>query len=413
MIKKKLISILMAAAMVFAMAPLSMGAVYAEPGVDEPSSEEALPDEVTGSGDEGVVDLTEAKAEKAPNTLSVEGKRVQVKYTSVKKKTQKLPVSKVIIFFDKGQGKKTYTKYSGTKKITVNKKTGKVTIKKGLKKGTYKVKVKVKAAGNSEHKPSAVKKVTITIKVTNNIVETVDTQQYSTAEIKEMANAGLSLDEAADEISTISDAINYLKASGYFVGRYSFNPYINYNNIEWTRGLSADFTYEKMAGTCAGTANLLNRLLKDDFDEEGYVEHRNSRGGHVFNYFKRDGVYYFCDFVNPAFTDDPYSYLKYKTTDPEDFGQYYLNRAKHNNDISSEFYIMNLYMYSRNGKDNLACGFDPNHIVYTPLDAFYSDQIPNTVENLKVLFIRDDFLINKRSGPPETPWPSEENVPED
>ena len=66
-------------------------------------------------------------------------------------------------FADKGQGTRTYTKASGNSKITVNKSTGKVTVKKGLKKGTYTVKVKVKAAGNEYYKAST-KTVTFTIK---------------------------------------------------------------------------------------------------------------------------------------------------------------------------------------------------------------------------------------------------------
>ena len=40
-----------------------------------------------------------------------------------------------------------------------------MTVKKGLKKGTYKVKVKVKALGNSIYKASSVKTVTFVVKV--------------------------------------------------------------------------------------------------------------------------------------------------------------------------------------------------------------------------------------------------------
>ena len=43
-------------------------------------------------------------------------------------------------------------------------KAGKVTVKKGLKKNTYKVKVNVKAAGNANYK-KATKAVTLKIKV--------------------------------------------------------------------------------------------------------------------------------------------------------------------------------------------------------------------------------------------------------
>ena len=63
-----------------------------------------------------------------------------------------------------GNGKITYKKTSGNKKIKVSK-AGKVTVKKGLKKGkTYKVKVKVTAAKTSTYK-KATKTVTLKIKI--------------------------------------------------------------------------------------------------------------------------------------------------------------------------------------------------------------------------------------------------------
>ena len=47
----------------------------------------------------------------------------------------------------------------------VNAKTGQATIKKKLKKGTYKVTVKVSATGDANHKASAAKSVTFKVKV--------------------------------------------------------------------------------------------------------------------------------------------------------------------------------------------------------------------------------------------------------
>ena len=100
---------------------------------------------------------------KAANTLKIKAKKVSVRYSKLKKAPQKLSVSKVIKFSNKGQGSKIYKKISGNKNITINKTTGKVTVKKGLAKGTYKVKVKVRAKGNSNYKASAWKKVTFTV----------------------------------------------------------------------------------------------------------------------------------------------------------------------------------------------------------------------------------------------------------
>jgi hypothetical protein len=101
---------------------------------------------------------------KADNPMTVSGKTATVRYSKVRKRAQTLKRSKVISLKN-AKGKVTYTKFKGNKKIVVNKTNGKVTVKKGLKKGTYKVRVKVKAKGNSKYKPSAVKKITFRVKV--------------------------------------------------------------------------------------------------------------------------------------------------------------------------------------------------------------------------------------------------------
>ena len=102
-----------------------------------------------------------------PNPLSVKGKTAKVKYKMLRKKKQTLAASKVINGVSTGRGKMTFKKLSGNKKISINSSTGKVTIKKkGLKKRkTYKVKVKIFAAGNHGYDPSTEQTVTFKIKV--------------------------------------------------------------------------------------------------------------------------------------------------------------------------------------------------------------------------------------------------------
>lgn len=108
---------------------------------------------------------------KAANTMNVKGRTASVKYKALKKKAQKLGVSKVLRFVKKGQGAKTYTLSKAMKAgksfkkyFSIAKKTGKVTVKKGLKKGTYKVTVKVKAAGSKNYKAKT-STVTFSIRV--------------------------------------------------------------------------------------------------------------------------------------------------------------------------------------------------------------------------------------------------------
>ncbi len=95
---------------------------------------------------------------KKANTLVAKGKTVKAK------PNKKTVIKKAKAFTIKNaQGAVTFKKAKGNKKITVAK-NGKITVKKGLKKGTYKIKVKVTAAGNAEYK-AAVKTVTVKIVV--------------------------------------------------------------------------------------------------------------------------------------------------------------------------------------------------------------------------------------------------------
>ncbi|MBQ9360738.1 MAG: hypothetical protein IJT96_06850 [Lachnospiraceae bacterium] len=94
--------------------------------------------------------------------MTATAKTATVKYTALSKRNQTLAVSKVLTV-KKNQGKVTYAKKSGSKSITVAK-NGKVTVKKGLKKGTYKIELNVTAAGNAKY-AKATKAVTFKVVV--------------------------------------------------------------------------------------------------------------------------------------------------------------------------------------------------------------------------------------------------------
>ncbi len=117
---------------------------------------------VIGKGDYTGTAETAYRINKAGNTLKITGKTVNVGASTVRSKSRTIPASK---FFkvSKKNGKLTYKKTKGNKKITVAK-TGKVTIKSGIKKGKYKVKVKVTAAGDKNHKKAS-KTVTFTVRI--------------------------------------------------------------------------------------------------------------------------------------------------------------------------------------------------------------------------------------------------------
>ena len=77
---------------------------------------------------------------------------------------QKMTISAAVVVHTNTKGGKVTVAKSLKVTDTKKKAVTKVTVKKGLKKGTYKVKVSVKAAGNDKYNPIT-KKVTFTIKV--------------------------------------------------------------------------------------------------------------------------------------------------------------------------------------------------------------------------------------------------------
>lgn len=99
---------------------------------------------------------------KAAQPMTAKTRTATLAYSKVKAANQKLAAAKVVTV-TKNQGTVSYKKISGNAKITVAS-NGTVTVKKGLAKGKYKVKVRVTAKGNANYK-SGYKDVTFTIVV--------------------------------------------------------------------------------------------------------------------------------------------------------------------------------------------------------------------------------------------------------
>ena len=106
------------------------------------------------------------KITKAKNPLAVKGKTVMVRASAVAGAAKKLKAAKAIAFLDKGVGKLSYSKTSGTKMIAVNKKTGAITLRQGIRAGIYNMKVKVTAPGNANYE-RATKNLWFKLKIVN------------------------------------------------------------------------------------------------------------------------------------------------------------------------------------------------------------------------------------------------------
>ncbi|HAM16065.1 MAG TPA: hypothetical protein DCP91_09465 [Eggerthellaceae bacterium] len=99
---------------------------------------------------------------KMDNPLQVKAKKLSASAAKAKKGKQVISAKKTFAV-SKAKGKVIYRKVKGDRKIAIAS-NGKVTLGKGLKKGTYRIVVKITAEGNAGYLPKA-KRVTITIRV--------------------------------------------------------------------------------------------------------------------------------------------------------------------------------------------------------------------------------------------------------
>ncbi len=88
--------------------------------------------------------------------MEIKGKTVTVSRSKLKKKSQSFSISKALSISGCKDGL-TFKKIRGSKNIIINKKNGWVTVRKGLKKKTYKVTVEVSAKGADGTEPLTAK----------------------------------------------------------------------------------------------------------------------------------------------------------------------------------------------------------------------------------------------------------------
>ena len=120
---------------------------------------------ITGIGDyKGTVSKT-FKITKIANPMTVKVKKA-TNNVSLSKVTKAAQTVACPVTVSKAQGTVTYAKASGSSaNVTVDSKTGKLTVKKGTKKGTYTVKIKVTAKGNTNYNSATSKVLTVKIVV--------------------------------------------------------------------------------------------------------------------------------------------------------------------------------------------------------------------------------------------------------
>ena len=179
----------------------------------------------------------------AAQPMTVEAKAQTVNIGAAKRKAQ--VVSNAIVV--KGaKGKVTYSRVANgsSKNLTINGKTGKITVKKGTAKGTYKIKVRVTAAGNESLKQGS---KTVTVKITVGKTKQPLTVKAKTKAVKAVA--------AKRKAQFVSNAIVVKGAKG----KVTYSRVANGSSKNLTiNGKTGKITVKK--GTAKGTYKIKVRV---------------------------------------------------------------------------------------------------------------------------------------------------------
>lgn len=253
------------------------------------------------------------------------------------------------------------------------------------------------------------------------LVAYLTTPQYTREQIDQWVAEGLTLSQWAEKIRVPADAVQMLNAINYRETEYNDNVsfYDATNRLYWAGAWNAQTAFDHRSGNCAGTSNLINALLSDDFDQQGYVQFGNNTGGHIFNYFVSDGIYVFCDFIGipgacvfgggQTYPADTNAYIVYVGSSAEAFGKWYCQEgffAEGFYDPNDEMYLYNMVLYSREG-DSLPKGRDENRKETIFGNSIWDVHPKQYQDAFTILYEHEDYPIRFLSVPDPQTWPAE------
>ena len=114
---------------------------------------------------------------------------------------------------------------------------------------------------------------------------------YTNAQIQSMLTD--TPEEKQTKIDTLYEALQLYQIGGFYGS--DDNVRIFENGYSWEHHKPGYDAVRTNHGCCASCTDWLNYILKDDYDEMGFIGTCSLTGGHVFNYIKQDGWYYFVD----------------------------------------------------------------------------------------------------------------------
>ena len=198
-------------------------------------------------------------------------------------------------------------------------------------------------------------------------IKAITTTRYSDKQVVSWVKTGTSYEKWIDKVETPAEAVQLLTATGYSENSDKYRDdtltsgWIEDQGLEWAFKWTTDRNFYEGFGKCQGTSNLINALLKDDLQEQGYIRFEDNGGGHCFNYFKVNDLYVMCDFVGipnqsvfgfVKYPADTTAYIIFVSSTPEELAEYYINYGPFAEDFRNIGNLHHLYMYPMEGVAN-------------------------------------------------------------
>lgn len=243
-------------------------------------------------------------------------------------------------------------------------------------------------------------------------LEEITKAEFSYNEIKNMANSEPELSFWEEKLSHPADVVQMLWALDFSTvgtsGKID-NRNIWANGYEWCNKLSPEENYAQRYLVCLSVSEFMNQVLRGDMEEQGYVHYSAPGGGHIFCYYKVNGLYAFCDYMNVISKKncDFNDYVVYITESKEDFAKFYHGSEEGFTTEKSVTYIYMLDLVKTEGR----------MIPYADIDGVYVKDncgvlgiIPKTWkgeninEIMDILYLAPGFEPKYVDEPPLSTW---------
>ncbi len=132
-----------------------------------------------------------------------------------------------------------------------------------------------------------------------------------------------------EQINSVADVILYVRAA-YFRPKMG-DLRVKEGDIIWHFNRTGPETICANKGNCGGVSSLFQYLLKDKYEEVGFLAYTDENGGHVFNYVKHDSWYYFIDLLNYLYASkarEHYATMIYQADSLKRYADYYQVMSK-------------------------------------------------------------------------------------